>query len=151
LLALIAPIIALLFVFWLLLPGGVASMSYSPSQLSQAVQVQPQEWQGRSVSVRGYLARGCGAREAVSGCTLWLLLDQPAAHALSAREAQTLDALQVTPQHESSMHAFLRRVIPGLALPFPRGIQVGRQVTITGTPRATTSAAGVPVFTPKSL
>ena len=154
LLALLGPIIALVFVFWLLLPGGVASMSYTPSQFSQAVQVQPSGWQQRVVSVRGYLARGCAGAShggSATGCTLWLLVDSPAGQALSARQAQAVSALQIAPQAESSFHAFARRIIPGLANPFPRGAQPGRQVTIIGSLLRLTSSAGIPVFVPKGL
>lgn len=154
LLALLVPIIALVCVFWLLLPGGVASMSYTPSQFSQAVQVQPSGWQQRVVSVRGYLARGCagaGHGGTTTGCTLWLLVDSPIGQALSARQAQAVSALQVAPQAESSFHAFARRIIPGLGSPFPRGAQPGQQVTIIGSLQRVTSTEGTPIFLPKGL
>jgi hypothetical protein len=154
LLALVLPIIALIVVFWLLLPGGLASMSYSPSQFSEAVQVQPGQWQGREVAVRGYVARGCpaSARGApMAACTLWLLVDQPAATALDARQAQAQGALEIAPQQESGLHAFLRRLVPGLATPFPRGIRPGRQVTLTGSLQQMRSPEGIPVFAPKGL
>ena len=157
LLGLLAPIIALGVVFWLFLPGGIASLTYSPGEFSRAAQLSPSTWQNRSVSIRGYLISNCGngrgdpAPSGSGGCGQWLLADRPIRGAESIQQTIANGALRVLPQYESGWHAILRRIIPGLAAPFPSGIRAGERVTVTGHLQTTHLQDGVPTFVPKDL
>ena len=152
LLGLLAPIVALGVVFWLLLPGGAASASFSPGEFSRAAQLEPQTWAHRDVSLRGYLAPWCSdthgypARD--SRCGGWLLLDSPA---VGVVDTPPSGAVHVLSQGESGWHRLLRRVFPGLTEPFPAGRHPGERITITGTLDGPSARSGAIALLPKEL
>lgn len=151
LLALLVPLIGLGMVFWLLLPGGVAGLAYSPSQFNQVAQVQTQDWRSREISIRGYATRLCVPASTLADCGQWVLLDHRSRSPVTAHQAVALGALLILPQQESGIHALLRRFIPGLARPFPANVAAGMLVTITGSLAQPRTAVGVASFAPKGL
>jgi len=152
LLGLLAPIVALGVVFWLLLPGGAASASFSPGQFSRAAQLDPQTWAHRDVSLRGYLAPWCsdthGYPARSSRCGGWLLLDSPA---IGVVDAPPSGAVHVLSQGESGWHRALRRLFPGLTEPFPAGRHAGERTTIAGTLDGANAQSGEIAIVPKEL
>ena len=152
LLGLLAPIVALGVVFWLLLPGGAASASFSPGQFSRAAQLDPQTWAHREVSLRGYLASWCsdthGYPARSSCCGGWLLLDSPVAGVVSTPPSGTI---YVLPQAESGWHRLLRRIFPGLTEPFRAGRRAGDRITIAGTLDGPSAQGGAIAVVPKEL
>ena len=151
LLGLSIPLVALGVVLWLLLPGGVAGTAYSPREYSQAVQVQPAEWSGRQVAVKGYITHMCVGTVQHENCSQWVLLDQPKNDSITVSMAVALGALQIEPQSESAVHAFLRHILTGLGRPFPEGLSIGNETTVTGTIKDALTSTGVPIFAPKGL
>ena len=180
LLGLLAPIVALGVVFWLLLPGGAASASFSPGQFSRAAQLDPQTWAHREVSLRGYLAAWCSDRHGyparnsrcrVSACGCWLLLDSPDTTPRPRRvpggypvpgpllstppgtgnPLGVVYAVHLLPQGESGWHRLLRRIFPGLAEPFPVGHHPGDRITIAGTLDGSNAQSGTIAVLPKEL
>ena len=151
LLGLLAPIVALGVVFWLLLPGGVASASFSPGQFSRAAQLDPQTWAHREVSLRGYLAVWCrdslGFLPQHARCG-WLLLDSAVAGSVSTPPP---GAIYLLPQGESGWHQLLRRIFPGLVEPFPAGRHAGDELTIAVTLGGPNAQGGTIAVVPKEL
>ena len=139
LLLLLLPIVCIGAVFWFLLPGSVGGIAYSPGEISRRAQLTSDYWQGRQVTIAGYVLTRCTAGDCAGGV------------AVGDRAGTERAAVRILPQPESGWHRLLRNALPGLAAPFPEGAVAGSRVTITGTIRRLPNGRQSLVLAPNSL
>ncbi len=149
LLALAAPLVAIGITLWFFLPGSVAGLSYTPGQFSREARLRPLYWSGHAVTLRGDLTSlQCGA-----GHRPILILSDAR---LAARVAATCEipdgSIRILPQHESSLHAALRHVLPGMvSAPLTASSGHGQMIRIAGTLQAGYNGFAAPTVRPADL
>ncbi len=149
LVALFAPFLGIGIVLWLLLPGVVASPSYSTVDFRHETALRPTYWSSHTASVGGYLSPlRCDA----SPCEPMVLTGADLAGQILNQDNLPPDAILVGIQPESGWHTALRRLLPRfLAAPLTAATSPGRWMKVTGSIANGYSGHGPPTLIPIAL